>query len=112
MRPEGGEVVPVQLGRQPERVRQLAEALERGALLAGLAGHGHQRAGVARQGVGIDDHAGTLPQVHILVLTDRDWTHPQGGGTGANLYGQVSRWLAWGHRVRSWPAAYDGSVAH
>src|SRR4051794_37437024 len=40
-----------------------------------------------------------LRPVHILVLTDRDWTHPQGGGTGTNLYGQVSRWLAWGHRV-------------
>src|SRR4051794_3878963 len=37
--------------------------------------------------------------LHILVLTDRDWTHPQGGGTGTNLFGQVSRWLAWGHRV-------------
>src|ERR687886_529053 len=36
---------------------------------------------------------------HILLLTDRDWTHPQGGGTGTNLYGQVSRWIAWGHRV-------------
>jgi glycosyltransferase involved in cell wall biosynthesis/O-antigen/teichoic acid export membrane protein len=37
--------------------------------------------------------------LHILVLTDRDWSHPQGGGTGTNLFGQVSRWLAWGHRV-------------
>jgi glycosyltransferase involved in cell wall biosynthesis/O-antigen/teichoic acid export membrane protein len=45
--------------------------------------------------------------VHILVLTDRDWSHPQGGGTGTNLYAQVSRWLAWGHRVSivscGWP---------
>ena len=23
--------------------------------------------------------------VHILLLSDRDWTHPQGGGTGTNL---------------------------
>ena len=23
--------------------------------------------------------------LHILVLSDRDWTHPQGGGTGTNL---------------------------
>src|SRR5919199_4976354 len=37
--------------------------------------------------------------LHVLLLTDRDWTHPQGGGTGTNLYGQVSRWVAWGHRV-------------
>jgi glycosyltransferase involved in cell wall biosynthesis/O-antigen/teichoic acid export membrane protein len=41
-----------------------------------------------------------MPQPrHILVLTDRDWTHPQGGGTGTNLYGQIARWVAWGHRV-------------
>jgi glycosyltransferase involved in cell wall biosynthesis/O-antigen/teichoic acid export membrane protein len=46
--------------------------------------------------------------VHILVLTDRDWTHPQGGGTGANLYGQVSRWLAWGHRVSIVACGYKG----
>src|SRR5436305_6141966 len=48
--------------------------------------------------------------VHILVLTDRDWTHPQGGGTGTNLYGHVSRWLAWGHRVSVIGAGYEGSV--
>jgi glycosyltransferase involved in cell wall biosynthesis/O-antigen/teichoic acid export membrane protein len=47
--------------------------------------------------------------LHILVLTDRDWTHPQGGGTGTNLYGQVSRWLAWGHRVSVIAAGYDGA---
>ncbi len=46
--------------------------------------------------------------MHILVLTDRDWTHPQGGGTGTNLYGQVSRWLAWGHRVSLIASAYPG----
>ncbi len=37
--------------------------------------------------------------MHVLLLTDRDWTHPQGGGTGTNLLGQVGRWLDWGHRV-------------
>ena len=46
--------------------------------------------------------------VRILVLTDRDWTHPQGGGTGANLFGQVSRWLAWGHSVSIVSCAYEG----
>jgi len=50
--------------------------------------------------------------VHILVLTDRDWTHPQGGGTGTNLYGQVSRWLAWGHRVSVIACGYPGAAAH
>ena len=46
--------------------------------------------------------------MHILLLTDRDWTHPQGGGTGTNLYGQVARWLAWGHRVTVVAGAYEG----
>src|SRR4051794_41326572 len=52
-----------------------------------------------------------FPRVHILVLTDRDWTHPQGGGTGTNLFGQVSRWLAWGHRVSVIGAGYEGAEA-
>src|SRR5688572_13463617 len=45
---------------------------------------------------------------HILVLTDRDWTHPQGGGTGTNLYGQIARWVAWGHRVTVIAGDYPG----
>jgi glycosyltransferase involved in cell wall biosynthesis/O-antigen/teichoic acid export membrane protein len=48
--------------------------------------------------------------VHILVLTDRDWTHPQGGGTGTNLFGQVSRWLDWGHRVSIVSCSYPGAA--
>jgi glycosyltransferase involved in cell wall biosynthesis/O-antigen/teichoic acid export membrane protein len=51
-----------------------------------------------------------LHAVHILVLTDRDWTHPQGGGTGTNLFGHVSRWLAWGHRVSVIGAGYAGAA--
>jgi glycosyltransferase involved in cell wall biosynthesis/O-antigen/teichoic acid export membrane protein len=47
---------------------------------------------------------------HILVLTDRDWTHPQGGGTGTNLHGLVSRWLEWGHRVTVIAGAYPGAA--
>jgi glycosyltransferase involved in cell wall biosynthesis/O-antigen/teichoic acid export membrane protein len=50
--------------------------------------------------------------VHILVLTDRDWTHPQGGGTGTHLFGQVSRWVAWGHRVSVIACGYEGAAAH
>jgi glycosyltransferase involved in cell wall biosynthesis/O-antigen/teichoic acid export membrane protein len=46
---------------------------------------------------------------HILLLTDRDWTHPQGGGTGANLFGQVAHWLEWGHRVTVVAGTYDGA---
>jgi glycosyltransferase involved in cell wall biosynthesis/O-antigen/teichoic acid export membrane protein len=40
-----------------------------------------------------------VSRVHILVLSDRDWHHPQAGGTGRNLFSQVSRWLTAGHRV-------------
>jgi glycosyltransferase involved in cell wall biosynthesis len=54
----------------------------------------------------MDESAGPL---HILVMTDRDWTHPQAGGTGANLYGQVSRWVAWGHRVSVICCSYPGA---
>jgi glycosyltransferase involved in cell wall biosynthesis len=53
----------------------------------------------------------TQRPLHILILSDRDWTHPQGGGTGTNLFGQVSRWLAWGHRVTIISGAYPGCVA-
>src|SRR4051812_3868050 len=53
------------------------------------------------------DEAG--PPLHILVMTDRDWTHPQAGGTGANLFGQVSRWVAWGHRVSVIASSYRGA---
>src|SRR5947209_12371197 len=49
-------------------------------------------------------------RLHILILSDRDWTHPQGGGTGTNLFGQVSRWLAWGHRVSMISCSYPGAV--
>lgn len=44
----------------------------------------------------------------ILVLADRDWTHPQGGGTGANLYSNVSRWAQLGHEVTVIAGAYPG----
>jgi glycosyltransferase involved in cell wall biosynthesis len=50
-----------------------------------------------------------MSSLHILVLTDRDWTHPQGGGTGTNLFGQVTRWTAWGHRVTVIASSYPGA---
>jgi glycosyltransferase involved in cell wall biosynthesis/O-antigen/teichoic acid export membrane protein len=50
------------------------------------------------------------PTLHILLLTDRDWTHPQGGGTGTNLYGQVARWIAWGHKVTVIAGDYEGAA--
>jgi glycosyltransferase involved in cell wall biosynthesis len=48
--------------------------------------------------------------LNILVLADRDWTHPQGGGTGANVYSNVIRWADWGHRVTLVAGAYPGCL--
>jgi glycosyltransferase involved in cell wall biosynthesis/O-antigen/teichoic acid export membrane protein len=49
------------------------------------------------------------PPLHILVLADRDWTHPQGGGNGTNLYAQIARWVGWGHRVTVVAGSYPGA---
>lgn len=51
-------------------------------------------------------------QLHILLLADRDWTHPEAGGTGTTLYAQVSRWIAWGHRVTVVAGEYAGAKRH
>jgi glycosyltransferase involved in cell wall biosynthesis len=47
--------------------------------------------------------------LHILVLADRDWTHHDTGGNGANIEAQVSRWVAWGHRVTVVTGTYAGA---
>ena len=47
--------------------------------------------------------------LHILVLADRDWTHPQTGGNGANLWAHISRWVAWGNRVTVVAGMYPGA---
>ena len=55
--------------------------------------------------------ASPLPErLHILLLADRDWTHPQTGGNGANIYNQVSRWVAWGHKVTVVAGMYPGAA--
>jgi glycosyltransferase involved in cell wall biosynthesis len=54
--------------------------------------------------------SGPGARLHILILSDRDWTHPQGGGTGTNLFGQVARWLDWGHRVSVIACSYPGAA--
>ncbi len=54
----------------------------------------------------------TAESLHILVLADRDWTHPQGGGSGANLEAQVTHWIEWGHRVTVVACGYPGAVRH
>jgi glycosyltransferase involved in cell wall biosynthesis len=47
--------------------------------------------------------------LHVLVLADRCWSHPQGGGTGANLYAQVIRWAQDGHRITVIAGDYPGA---
>ncbi len=53
----------------------------------------------------------TSPPLHILVLVDRDWSHPQAGGTGANLRAHVKYFTEWGHRVTVIAGSYPGAVA-
>jgi glycosyltransferase involved in cell wall biosynthesis len=50
------------------------------------------------------------PALKILVLADRDWTHPQGGGTGANVYSNIIRWAQWGHQVTLVAGEYPGCL--
>ena len=45
----------------------------------------------------------------ILVLADRDWTHHDTGGNGANLYAQISRWVDWGNEVTVVAGDYPGA---
>jgi glycosyltransferase involved in cell wall biosynthesis len=47
--------------------------------------------------------------LRILVLADRCWSHPQGGGSGANLYAQVRRWAQAGHQVTVIAGDYPGA---
>ena len=49
--------------------------------------------------------------MHVLVLTDRDWSHPEAGGTGTTLRSLVWRWLDAGNRVTIISGAFEGSVA-
>jgi glycosyltransferase involved in cell wall biosynthesis len=46
--------------------------------------------------------------LHILVLADRDWKHNDTGGNGANIWAQVSRWVAAGCRVTVVAGEYPG----
>jgi glycosyltransferase involved in cell wall biosynthesis len=47
--------------------------------------------------------------MNILVLCDRDWTHPEAGGTGTTFRELVSRWTDAGHRVTMIVGAYPGA---
>ena len=50
-----------------------------------------------------------MTSFHVLVLADRDWTHPQGGGSGTHLRQQIERWIAAGNRVSLICCSYPGS---
>jgi glycosyltransferase involved in cell wall biosynthesis len=52
----------------------------------------------------------TSRPLHILVLVDRDWSHPQAGGTGANLRAHVNYFVEWGHRVTVMAGSYPGAI--
>lgn len=49
-------------------------------------------------------------RMHILILTDRCWDHPDAGGTGVHLTGQIDHWLLWGHCVTVIAGGYVGST--
>lgn len=52
------------------------------------------------------------PPLRILVLADRDWTHPQGGGTGVNVHENLIRWARWGHHVTLVAGEYPGCLPY
>jgi glycosyltransferase involved in cell wall biosynthesis len=52
--------------------------------------------------------SGGAGALRILVLADRDWTHPQGGGTGENVFNHVIRWAEFGHHVTVVAGEYPG----
>ncbi len=48
--------------------------------------------------------------MHILILTDRDWDHPDAGGTGVHLTGQIGHWVRWGQSVTVIAGGYEGAT--
>lgn len=47
--------------------------------------------------------------MHVVALIDRDWTHPQAGGSGDNLVQHVHELVAHGHRVTVVTSSYPGA---
>jgi glycosyltransferase involved in cell wall biosynthesis len=81
-------------------------AAGQGALLSTANGHSHS--GTADANAAIS--ASAAWPLKVLVLADRDWTHPQGGGTGENVYANVARWARWGNQVTVVAGAYPGCL--
>ncbi len=44
------------------------------------------------------------------MLSDRDWTHPEAGGTGTTMRALVTRWVAAGHHVTMIAGSYPGAA--
>ena len=65
---------------------------------------------VSIEGQTPEEAAASGSPLHILILTDRDWEHPQGGGTGTHLHEQVKHWLAWGHKVTVIAGGFVGAL--
>jgi glycosyltransferase involved in cell wall biosynthesis len=55
------------------------------------------------------DYVSPYGAMRLLLLTDRDWTHPEAGGTGTTLNALVSRWTARGHHVTLIAGAHPGA---
>jgi glycosyltransferase involved in cell wall biosynthesis len=73
-------------------------------------GAGPQSTGAPDGGRPAADQFGDAGErLKILVLADRCWSHPQAGGSGANLYAQVRRWAQAGHRITVIAGDYPGA---
>src|SRR4051794_18866875 len=105
-------------GRGAERVLVLRVARAASAAALGRRGSGQKERQDRDESADADRgrhdgrwyrRARMAPPRHILILVDRDWTHPQAGGTGTVLFGQVSRWIADGHRVTVIAGDYPGA---
>ncbi len=64
------------------------------------------------QHTGVAVHpAPALKPRHILILNWRDITHPRAGGAEKVTHEIARRWVAWGHRVTLFSAAYAGAAS-
>jgi glycosyltransferase involved in cell wall biosynthesis len=81
-------------------------AAGQGALLSTANGHPNGETADADAAI----RASGAAPLNVLVLADRDWTHPQGGGTGENVYANVVRWARWGNKVTVVAGGYPGCL--
>jgi hypothetical protein len=84
VRAQGIEVVAVQLGLQAEPGRQLAEPLERRALVAGDARDLHERRDVARERVGVEAPERRVETRHAYGVASSRGRAVTGGASAAS----------------------------